>query len=125
MVRSWTTGSAGAFEPAGRTVAQDWIKVADEAALGDCELLAVYPRGLGLLLARVDGGVYAVANRCAHMACPLEAGGCDGYVLTCPCHDWRFDVRTGACVEAPEIAIPTYPVRVDAGEVFVQLSSEV
>jgi 3-phenylpropionate/trans-cinnamate dioxygenase ferredoxin subunit len=55
------------------------------------------------------------------MACPLEAGACDGFVITCPCHDWRFDVRTGAFVEAPEISIPTYPVRVAGGEVFVEL----
>jgi 3-phenylpropionate/trans-cinnamate dioxygenase ferredoxin subunit len=55
------------------------------------------------------------------MACPLEAGAYDSFVITCPCHDWRFDVRTGAFVEAPEISIPTYPVRVAGGEVFVEL----
>ena len=106
-------------------MAHDWIKVADEAALREGDLLAVYPRGLGLLLAKVDGAVFAVANRCAHMACPLEAGEREGYLLTCPCHDWRFDVRTGAFVEAPEIAIPTYPTRLADGEVFVELPSEV
>jgi nitrite reductase/ring-hydroxylating ferredoxin subunit len=30
-------------------------------------------------------------------------------------------VRTGGLVEAPEIAIATYPVRVAGGEVFVEL----
>jgi len=105
-------------------MADDWIKVADEAAVREGELLAVYPRGLGMLLARVDGSVFALANRCAHMACPLEAGGCDGFIVTCPCHDWRFDVRTGAFVEAPEIGIATYPVRLAGGEVFVELRSE-
>ena len=63
----------------------------------------------------------AIANRCAHMACPLEGGACEAFLITCPCHDWRFDVRTGAFVDAPEIAIPTYPVRVTDGEVFVSL----
>ena len=30
-------------------------------------------------------------------------------------------MRTGAFVEAPEISIPTYPVRVAEGEVLVEL----
>ena len=98
-----------------------WVKVADEGALADGRALPVYPRGLGLLLVKAGGAVYAIANRCAHMGCPLEAGACDEFIVTCPCHDWRFDVRSGAFVTAPEITIPTYPVRVTSGEVFVQL----
>jgi len=102
-------------------VAESWIKVADEGALTDGRALPVYPRGLGVLLVKAGDAVYAIANRCAHMACPLEGGACEAFIITCPCHDWRFDVRTGAFVEAPEIAVPTYPVRVTDGEVFVSL----
>ena len=98
-----------------------WIKVADEGAVPDGGMLPVYPRGLGLLLVKAGGALYAVANRCAHLGCPLESGARDAFVITCPCHDWRFDVRTGGLVEAPEIAIATYPVRVAGGEVFVEL----
>jgi len=100
-------------------VTDSWTKVATADAVPEGGVLAVYPGGLGLLLVKVDGAVYAVANRCAHMACPLESGACESFLITCPCHDWRFDVRTGAFVEAPEISVPTYPVRVTDGEVFV------
>jgi nitrite reductase/ring-hydroxylating ferredoxin subunit len=102
-------------------VADTWIKVADEDEVPDGGVLPVYPSGLGVLLVRTGGALYAIANRCAHMACPLESGACDEYLITCPCHDWRFDVRTGAFVEAPEISIPTYPVRLDQGAVLVGL----
>jgi 3-phenylpropionate/trans-cinnamate dioxygenase ferredoxin subunit len=99
----------------------DWIKAADESKLSEGRSLPVYPRGLGLLLVRVDGAVYAVANRCAHMACALEAGAVHGSTITCPCHDWRFDVRSGAFLDAPEISIPTYRVRLEGGDVLVDL----
>jgi len=103
-------------------VTDTWIKVADAGRLAIGRPLPVYPNGLGLLLVRTaDDAVYAIANRCAHMACPLEAGDQQDHVLTCPCHDWRFDVRTGAFVDAPEIAVPTYPVRLDDGAVYVDL----
>ncbi len=111
------------MRPAGEEdrLTDSWIKVADEGAVPEGGMLPVYPRGLGLLLVEAGGALYAVANRCAHMACPLEAGAREAFVITCPCHDWRFDVRTGAFVEAPEISIPTYPVRVADGEIFVEL----
>jgi nitrite reductase/ring-hydroxylating ferredoxin subunit len=99
----------------------DWIKVADQSKLHEGGSLPVYPRGVGLLLVKVDGSPYAIANRCAHMACSLEAGSLDAFVLTCPCHDWRFDVRSGVFTDAPEISIATYPVRIDGGDVLVDL----
>ena len=100
---------------------EDWIKVTDEPKVAAGVPLAVYPKGLAVLLCRCDDGIHAIANKCAHMACPLEAGLFDGSTITCPCHDWRFDVRTGAFVTAPEIAIATFPVRVEDGGVLVDI----
>ncbi len=102
-------------------VGPSWVPAIDDAKLRDGACVAVYPRGLSLLVARIDGDVYAVANKCAHMACPLESGELEGAILTCPCHDWRFDLRTGVFLDAPELAIATYPVMVEDGRIFVEL----
>ncbi len=98
-----------------------WVQTIDDAKVRDGSYVAVYPKGLSVLLVRVDGDLHAVANKCAHMACPLEGGRLDGAVLTCPCHDWRFDVRTGAFLDAPELALDTYPVKVEDGKVLVAI----
>jgi 3-phenylpropionate/trans-cinnamate dioxygenase ferredoxin subunit len=84
-------------------------------------MLAVYPRGVAVLLVPRGDELLAIANRCVHMACPLEAGRLDGDAITCPCHDWRFDVRTGQFLDAPELRIPTYAVRLDGEDVLVEL----
>jgi 3-phenylpropionate/trans-cinnamate dioxygenase ferredoxin subunit len=42
------------------------------------------------------------------MACPLLLGTLDGHTLTCACHDWRFDIRTGRFLSAPELGLATY-----------------
>lgn len=102
---------------------QVWVDVADENKVRERAPLAVYPRGVNVLLVRIDGELHAVANKCAHMACPLEGGLLEGYVIACPCHDWRFDVRTGVFVEAPEIALTTYDTKSEEGRVFVALAS--
>lgn len=93
----------------------------DDAKVKEGVPLAVYPRGLAVLLIRRQGELFAIANRCVHMGCPLEEGGLDGYTLTCPCHDWRFDIRDGEFLDAPELSMPTFAVKVEDGKVLVRL----
>ncbi len=99
----------------------EWVPTIDDTKIRDGAYVAVYPKGLSVLLVRVDGELHAVANKCAHMACPLEGGKLEGAVLTCPCHDWRFDVRTGQFLDAPELGIATFATRVEDGKVLVQI----
>jgi 3-phenylpropionate/trans-cinnamate dioxygenase ferredoxin subunit len=99
----------------------DWTYVLDETALPEGKMTPVYPMGVNVVLARVNGVVYAVSGKCAHMACPLFTGKLDGYILTCPCHDWKFDVRTGKFLDAPELGIATYSTKSEEGQLFISL----
>ena len=101
--------------------ARGWTSVLDDSALPEGQMAAVYPLGVNVLLARVGGAVYAISGKCAHMACPLFMGKLAGYTLTCPCHDWRFDIRTGKFLDAPELGVAVYPTKSEAGKLFVNL----
>jgi nitrite reductase/ring-hydroxylating ferredoxin subunit len=101
-----------------------WIATVDEGLLRESRLATAYPKGVGILLIKKGATVYAVRNACAHMGCPLEAGDLTGHLVTCPCHDWRFDIRTGAMLEASELGIATYRTRVDDGRVMVELHDD-
>ncbi len=80
----------------------------------------VRPSGANILLANVAGQVYAVSNICTHSRCYLHNGRLDGKVVTCPCHSAQFDVTTGQVLAAPaREPLPTYPVRVEDGSIFV------
>lgn len=57
--------------------------------------LACKVEAQALLLARIDGCVRAVENRCPHLGLPLTRGKLDGKVLRCPWHGSRFDLCTG------------------------------
>ena len=98
-----------------------WVPTIDDTKVREGACVPVYPKGGGVLLVRLDGEVVAIANKCAHMACPLEGGKLDGDVITCPCHDWRFSVRSGQFVDAPELRIDTFATKVEDGKVLVQL----
>jgi 3-phenylpropionate/trans-cinnamate dioxygenase ferredoxin subunit len=98
-----------------------WTYVMEDTALPEGGMAPVYPLGLNVVIARVGGTVYAVSGKCAHMACPLFGGSLDGHSLICPCHDWRFDIRTGHFLDAPELGLAVYPAKSEAGKLFVSI----
>jgi 3-phenylpropionate/trans-cinnamate dioxygenase ferredoxin subunit len=98
-----------------------WTYVLEEAVLPEGGMAPVYPLGVNVVIARVGGTVHAVSGKCAHMACPLFSGTLDGHILTCPCHDWRFDIRTGRFLDAPELGIAVYSAKAEAGKLYVNL----
>ena len=102
--------------------AVNWIYVMDDAALLEGSITPVYPLGINVVLARVEGIIYAVSGACPHLACPLFTGKLSGYTIACPCHDWRFDIRTGKFLDAPELGVAVFPVKSEAGKVFVKIS---
>jgi nitrite reductase/ring-hydroxylating ferredoxin subunit len=98
----------------------DFVAVADEVALREGELLGVEREGEQLVLARVDGQVYALCGTCSHQAEDLSYGSLEGDVLRCPFHNGGFNVKTGEAVAPPpKTALAAFDVRVDGGRIWV------
>ena len=102
------------------------MKAAALSDLPDGEaVLGVEVEGRRVALARVDGEVYAFADNCSHRDFPLSVGEVDAgsCTVTCEWHGAAFDLRTGEPTCPPAIKpIPVYAVRVDAGEVWIDLT---
>ena len=92
---------------------------ATDVAPGQCVEVSV--GGKPVALYNVDGTFYATSNTCIHRGGPLGQGALDGPVVLCPWHEWSWDVRTGENTANPELKIPTYPVKVEDGQVLVQV----
>jgi len=76
----------------------------------------------GILLCKVNGSVYAIDDRCTHDDGPLGEGRLDGFQIECPRHGARFDIRDGRAVRMPAVSpVKAYPVRVEGGQVFVEV----
>lgn len=106
------------------------IRVAREADImdGDMKQFRIAPTLGGtdgaVLVARVDGKLYATGASCSHYSAPLVQGvvSKDKMHVVCPWHDAAFDIRTGAPVRGCALeAIPTYPVCVEDGHVVVEV----
>ena len=78
--------------------------------------------GVEVLLCNVGGEIYAVEDVCTHDGGPLDQGELDGCRIMCPRHGALFDVTTGVALTLPAIEpLPTYGVRVDGEDVFVDV----
>ena len=86
---------------------------------GQCAEVSV--AGKPVALYNVGGTVYATSNTCIHRGGPLGQGMLDGTAVLCPWHAWSWDVTTGENTANPELKIATYAVRVENGEVLVQV----
>jgi nitrite reductase/ring-hydroxylating ferredoxin subunit len=98
-----------------------WTAVAKEQDLLEGKRLEITAHGLSILLIKYNGLVYAVGNHCPHLGCSMARGKMDDFLLICPCHDWTFDIRTGELVIAREITLPTYRVRIESQQIYLQI----
>jgi naphthalene 1,2-dioxygenase ferredoxin component len=100
----------------------DWI---DAAALDDLWQDAgtsVLVHGHDIALFRVGETVYATDNLCTHGQARLCDGFVEGHEVECPLHQGRFDLRSGVATCEPAVdAVKTYPVRIDAGRVYLSV----
>ncbi|HKD07001.1 MAG TPA: Rieske 2Fe-2S domain-containing protein [Bryobacteraceae bacterium] len=99
-----------------------WTKLADASELAPGTLMEVDRDGLQYALCNVGGEVRALAGVCPHQGGPLGEGALNDGVITCPWHMWEFDSRSGECVFNRALTIPVYPVRVEGGEVLVDIA---
>lgn len=70
---------------------------------------------------RLGDEVHVLDDRCPHQGYPLSQGKLREGTLTCSWHNWKFDVKTGACEFGGE-GVRRYPSRVEQGRVVVDLS---
>jgi len=77
--------------------------------------------GRELALYNVGGHFYAVENFCPHRGAPLADGNLCGHTVECDWHGWRFDLRTGACLNHAAEAVETYEVVVEDGWIKIRV----
>ena len=66
-----------------------------------------------------EAEVFAASNTCPHKGGPLSEGIVHGQRVTCPLHNWVFDLNTGQAKGADEGQIDTYPLRLENGRILL------
>lgn len=69
-----------------------------------------------------DDRVFALEDQCPHKGGPLSEGIVHGTSVTCPLHNWVFDMNTGEAQGADQGMVRTYPVKVQGGRILIDAS---
>jgi len=79
------------------------------------------------VLFRSGETVYCLRDVCSHAEVPLSGGTFDkrGYIVTCPQHGAKFDVKTGKALSMPAVSpVQAVPTQVIQGEIQIYLEDE-
>jgi 3-phenylpropionate/trans-cinnamate dioxygenase ferredoxin subunit len=92
--------------------------------------------GREVVLVRWRGAVHALRNLCPHMSQSFDLGTVRGKaggevgevvfaeeqpVLSCPWHQYQYDLASGQCLVDRKLRVRRYPATVQGGRVLVEM----
>lgn len=74
---------------------------------------------LEIAIFRIEGRYYALDNTCPHLGGPISEGTIRDKLVTCPWHEWSFDISSGRCTINPAAYLKRYALKVIDDEIWV------
>jgi 3-phenylpropionate/trans-cinnamate dioxygenase ferredoxin subunit len=101
----------------------DWIEACGQDDIDEEDVIRFDHGGVTIAVYRLeDDRFFATSGLCTHENVHLADGLVMGRIIECPKHNGRFDIPSGQAKGAPAcINLKTYPVKLEAGRVFVDL----
>ena len=87
----------------------------------DNKSVEVEVENMALMLHRRGEKVYATGVYCPHAEVRLDPRNTTGDLIICKAHGYRSNIKTGECMEEPDIKLNTFPTLVEDGMVWVKL----
>jgi nitrite reductase (NADH) small subunit len=93
---------------------------ADEIPPGGSKVVEVKEHVVAIF--NFGGEFHALENTCPHQGGPLGEGYLEETgVVSCPWHGWTFDLKTGVSPIDPDMKVRRYAVRVEDGEIILEI----
>ena len=97
-----------------------FVKVAALGELAPGNMKSIEVGDDQVLLANVEGTLYACHNLCTHAFAPLAEGDLNGEQVECPLHGSVFNVTTGEVIDPPAAeGLRVFRVRIEGQDVLV------
>jgi nitrite reductase/ring-hydroxylating ferredoxin subunit len=104
--------------PAPRT--DGFLFAAEDSALSGAAGLNVSVAGQDYALFRVDGQVQCIDGLCPHAGAPLADGEIKDGVVTCPWHNWTFNICSGCSLDPSGHRVRTHDTLVENGSIYIR-----
>lgn len=100
----------------------NWIKACSTNNVGSGELFSFDHDDKKILLANLEGKIYATDRTCTHAEADLSTGILSEEGIRCPLHLSVFNLQNGHPQNPPaEQSLKTYNVKIENNEVYVEV----
>jgi len=99
----------------------EFIKVAKTSEVEEGKGKVVEANGKQLAIFKQGGEFIAMDNTCLHQGGPLGEGELEGNIVTCPWHQWKYDIKTGENQFDKNMKLATYKTKVEGDDVLVEV----
>ncbi|MBI3855074.1 MAG: Rieske 2Fe-2S domain-containing protein, partial [Planctomycetes bacterium] len=98
-----------------------WIFIGKKAEIEPGKSVVSDLGGPKVAVFNVDGIFHVISNECGHQGGPLGEGKLEGFSVTCPLHQWKFDVTTGGCLSVSGSSVRKYEVGAIGDDLYVKV----
>ncbi len=67
-----------------------------------------------------SGGVMVYSAECPHQKNVIPVTGAYGMTLTCPFHDWKFDLKNGQCISGGPKPLKKFEAKLENGKIWIR-----
>ena len=106
------------FQPGALGAAGEWHDVIGSDALAPGETKRVDCDGRALFVHRAGDEWHVYDSRCPHQTTDIPHLALEGHTLTCPKHQWAFDIRSGECIKNGNSPLKLWPSKVVKGRLL-------
>lgn len=108
------------FRPEALGAEPAWHEVmaADKAPEGKVSYASA--AGRDLFIYRNGGEVNVYDSRCPHQTTNIPHLALEGSRLTCPKHQWAFDIKTGKCIDKGNRPLRRFEAKIENGKLYAR-----
>ncbi len=106
------------FQPGALGSAGEWHDVMATKGFKRGDTQRVECDGRGLFVHRTESEWRVYDSRCPHQTTNIPHLALDGCTLTCPKHEWAFDIRSGDCIKKGNRPLKQWPSKVLKGRLM-------
>ena len=100
----------------------NWVRVIKASKVKEGKIRGVSAARVPVVLANIEGTIYALHDECSHEDLPLSDGDLEDGELVCLYHGARFECSSGRNTGLPATRpVRSYPAEVRDGEIFVDI----
>jgi nitrite reductase/ring-hydroxylating ferredoxin subunit len=106
------------FRPENLDAEPAWHDVAAEADIPDGEAAYFEVDGRHIFTYRKNGELNVYDSRCPHQVTDIPHLSLEGKTLTCPKHEWAFDIESGECIAKGKRPLNRFEHKIEGGRLL-------